>query len=217
MTRYRCDKEDDLAELAAKQYYVEYGPDMETERLVRLIPSYIPDAALQAKPAEKWAPKIEKLHAKGEYCRKLHQPAKVKEMVVEFAKNEWPLLFSRFYEAYKFSGPSLPKNDVIIAVNWTGVYIVDDQEHVLLECSYPEITTVSSSRSGKSLGQSFSITTVKGDEYTFTSTNGEDIRDLVLGFLEVRLTSRLVASHRVDAASCRAFRPPLLQNEPTTP
>ena len=50
--------------------------------------------------------------------------------------------------ACRFSGPSLPKNEVIIAVNWTGVYIVDDQEHVLLECSFPEITNCSSSRYG---------------------------------------------------------------------
>ena len=45
-----------------------------------------------------------------------------------------------------FIGPTLPKNDVIIAVNWTGVYVVDDQEQVLLELSFPEITAVSSSR-----------------------------------------------------------------------
>ena len=190
---YRCDKEDELALVAAQQYYVDHGPDMETERLIRLIPSYIPDSALASKPAEKWAPKIEKFHAKGDFTKRCLPSSKVKEMLVTFAKNEWPLLFSRFYEAYKFSGPSLPKNDVIIAVNWTGVYIVDDQEHVLLECSYPEITTVSASRSGKSQGQSFSITTVKGDEYTFTSTNGEDIRDLVLGFLEgLRRKSKFV-------------------------
>ena len=43
-------------------------------------------------------------------------------------------------------GPNLPKNDVIIAVNWTGVYVVDDQEQVLLELSFPEITTVSSQK-----------------------------------------------------------------------
>lgn len=41
-----------------------------------------------------------------------------------------------------------------------------------------------SSRAGRGQGQSFSITTIKGDEYTFTSTNGEDIRDLVLHFLD---------------------------------
>jgi myosin-7 len=55
-------------------------------------------------------------------------------------------LFSRFYEAYRFSGPTLPKNDVIIAVNWTGVYVVDDQEQVLLEFSFPEITSVSTTK-----------------------------------------------------------------------
>lgn len=73
-------------------------------------------------------------------------PSQVKEDVVNYARLRWPLLFSRFYEAYKFSGPSLPKNEVIIAVNWTGVYVVDDLEQVLLELSFPEITQVSSSR-----------------------------------------------------------------------
>lgn len=82
------------------------------------------------------------------YVRERIDRTRVKEEIVMFAKLKWPLLFSRFYEAYKFSGPTLPKNDVIIAVNWTGVYIVDDQEHVLLECSFPELTNVSSSRWG---------------------------------------------------------------------
>lgn len=47
---------------------------------------------------------------------------------------------------FALTGPSLPKNDVIVAVNWTGVYFVDEQEQVLLELSFPEITAVSSSR-----------------------------------------------------------------------
>lgn len=116
---------------------------------------------------------------------------------MDFARHKWPLLFSRFYEAFKVSGefllihvclfntsnkwktrcsyfsrlnfiqrvfkvtnelilktlqlicpsgPSLLKNDLVIAVNWTGVYFVDEQEQVLLELSFPEITAVSSSR-----------------------------------------------------------------------
>lgn len=32
-------------------------------------------------------------------------------------------------------GPKLPKDKVIIAVNWTGVYMVDDQEQVILHFS----------------------------------------------------------------------------------
>lgn len=39
-------------------------------------------------------------------------------------------------------------------------------------------------RGGKLQGQSFTLATIKGDEYTFTSNNAEDIRDLVVNFLE---------------------------------
>ncbi|KAI9540338.1 Unconventional myosin-VIIa [Dissostichus eleginoides] len=123
-------------------------------------------------------------HKKGIYTQKRFDPQKVKEEVVDFARHKWPLLFSRFYEAFKFSGPALPKNDLIVAVNWTGVYFVDEQEQVLLELSFPEITAVSSSRGGKLQSQSFTLATIKADEYTFTSNNAEDIRDLVVTFLE---------------------------------
>uniref|UniRef100_A0A8C8RMB2 Myosin VIIA n=1 Tax=Pelusios castaneus TaxID=367368 RepID=A0A8C8RMB2_9SAUR len=190
---YRCDKEEDLAELASQQYYVDYGAAMVLERLLNLIPSYIPDREITAsKTVEKWAQLIIAAHKKGIYTQKRADPKKVKEEVVDFARFKWPLLFSRFYEAFKFSGPSLPKNDVIVAVNWTGVYFVDEQEQVLLELSFPEITAVSSR---KLQGQSFTLATIKGDEYTFTSSNAEDIRDLVVTFLEgLRKRSKYVVT-----------------------
>jgi myosin-7 len=182
---YRCDKDEDLAMIAAQQYYIDYGGDMVIERLQSLLPSYIPDSSLQGgKSLNYWIQGVVSAHKKSYFVRDRVAPLKVKEDIVNYAKYKWPLLFSRFYEAYKFAGPSLPKNDVIIAVNWTGVYVVDDQEQVLLELSFPEITAVSSSRTGKMHGQSFTLATVKGDEYTFTSPNAEDIRDLVVTFLE---------------------------------
>ncbi|XP_061072704.1 myosin VIIAa isoform X2 [Conger conger] len=182
---YRCDREEDLAELASQQYYVDYGAEILLERLLSLIPSYIPDREINSsRTVEKWAHFIMAAHKKGIYTQKRMEPQKVKEEVVDFARYKWPLLFSRFYEAFKFSGPSLPKNEVIVAVNWTGVYFVDEQEQVLLELSFPEILAVSSSRGGKLQGQSFTLATIKGDEYTFTSNNSEDIRDLVVTFLE---------------------------------
>ncbi|XP_078514637.1 unconventional myosin-VIIa [Lissotriton helveticus] len=193
---YRCDREEDLAELASQQYYVDYGSEMLLERLLNLIPSYIPDREITAsKNVEKWAQLIIAAHKKGIYTQKRTDSQKVKEDVVDFARFKWPLLFSRFYEAFKFSGPSLPKNEVIVAVNWTGVYFVDEQEQVLLELSFPEITAVSSSRGGKLQGQSFTLATIKADEYTFTSNNAEDIRDLVVTFLEgLRKRSKYVVT-----------------------
>lgn len=110
------------------------------------------------------------------YIKERVPSSRVKEDIVNYSKLKWPLLFSRFYEAFRssgtcqfirvpsvvyckltfhlfepvytslFIGPNLPKNDVIIAVNWTGVYVVDDQEQVLLELSFPEITSISSQK-----------------------------------------------------------------------
>ncbi|KAG7484391.1 hypothetical protein MATL_G00048760 [Megalops atlanticus] len=182
---YRCDQEEDLVALASQQYYVDYGANIQQERLLSLISSYIPDREISSsKNMEKWAQLIMTAHKKGTYTQKRIDLQRVKEGVVDFARFKWPLLFSRFYEAFKFSGPSLPKNDVIVAVNWTGVYFVDEQEQVLLELSFPEILAVSSSRGGKLQGQSFMLATIKGDQYTFTSNNAEDIRDLVVTFLD---------------------------------
>ena len=43
-------------------------------------------------------------------------------------------------------GPQLPRDELIIAVNWTGVYMVDSQENVILELIYPEIKSVASKK-----------------------------------------------------------------------
>jgi myosin-7 len=173
--------------IAGQQYYIEYGQEMHVDRLRELLPHYIPDNQLvQNKATERWLQII--IHAHKRHFNNAKESisvVRVKEDVVNYARFKWPLLFSRFYEAYKFSGPTLPKNEVIIAVNWTGVYVIDDQEQVLLELSFPEITQVLSSKSsGRQQSNSFTIITIKNDEYTFTSNNADDIRDLVINFLE---------------------------------
>ena len=72
---YRCDKvrhcsgwyciaspltqNEELAQLAAQQYYVEHASDMNLERLVGLVHNYIPDACLQGTgTTEKWGQQI---------------------------------------------------------------------------------------------------------------------------------------------------------------
>jgi len=54
---YRCDKEEDLATIAAQQYYVEHGSELAVDKLNAAITSYIPDFSLNAsdKSVEKWA------------------------------------------------------------------------------------------------------------------------------------------------------------------
>lgn len=50
-------------------------------------------------------------------------------------------------------------------------------------------------RTMKSESSSFTLTTVKGDEYTFTSANSDDIQELVQFFLEgLRKRSKYVVA-----------------------
>ena len=51
----RCEKEEDLAMIAAQQYYIEYNNDMNGDRLMNLLPNYIPDYCLTGdKPMDYW-------------------------------------------------------------------------------------------------------------------------------------------------------------------
>jgi myosin-7 len=54
---YRCDKEEDLAMIAAQQYFIEYGSDISNDRLLTLLPNYIPDYCLSTgdKAIDRWA------------------------------------------------------------------------------------------------------------------------------------------------------------------
>uniref|UniRef100_A0A1I7WWK0 Myosin motor domain-containing protein n=1 Tax=Heterorhabditis bacteriophora TaxID=37862 RepID=A0A1I7WWK0_HETBA len=209
---YRCSKDDDLAMLVAEQYYIDEGT-MEVSRLEAQLTNYLPDFELLGKEMakEKWIQAIMHQYRKKNSCfiyclfqkffNKQPLPCEVKEDVVAFAKFKWPLLFSRFYEALKFAGPPLPRNKVIIAVNWTGIYVVDDKEKVLLEFSYPEIVQITHEKR-KPLGADIcTFRTISGDEYSFQSPNSEDICDLVLSFLDgLKKRSRyLVATNSQEA------------------
>ncbi|KAE8294893.1 Unconventional myosin-VIIa [Larimichthys crocea] len=193
---YRCDR-DDLSELASQQYYIDYGSEILLERLLSLIPSYIPDREIStAKSVEKWAHFIMAAHKKVLVTgTKSLTVLPVKWGNLQFLASLGMVGWSVLWESTHRRGPSLPKNDLIVAVNWTGVYFVDEQEQVLLELSFPEISAVSSSRGGKLQSQSFTLATIKGEEYTFTSNNAEDIRDLVVTFLEgLRKRSKFVVA-----------------------
>jgi myosin-7 len=109
----------------------------------------------------------------------------VKRDVCDFAMRRWPLLFSRFYEAYKFCGPPLPKNEVLIAINSTGFYVLDKEDReILIEAPFVKIMGVVSSLSKRMGTDAITIQLLNGDEYTFQSENAEDIRQLVVFFLD---------------------------------
>ena len=94
--------------IAAQQYFIEFGTDMSADRLMNLLPNYIPDYCLTGdKPVDHWHTLILQAFKKSYYVKERVPDLKAKEDVVSYAKYKWPLLFSRFYEAFRYSGGRL--------------------------------------------------------------------------------------------------------------
>uniref|UniRef100_A0A8B9V665 Myosin VIIB n=1 Tax=Anas zonorhyncha TaxID=75864 RepID=A0A8B9V665_9AVES len=174
---YRCEKEEDLVEIGAKYCYIQFGDSIHNELVQKALHDCIPVKQLKSKPLEKWVSLITYAHAKAPYTQDRLSRQTVKEQLVDFARFQWPLLFSRFFEVTKFSGPSLPKNHFILAVNWKGICFLDESEKQILDLTFPEITV-------KSFGQSCTLITLRAEEFVLTSVNSIVIAELVVMFLE---------------------------------
>uniref|UniRef100_A0A8C8ACZ5 Myosin VIIB n=1 Tax=Otus sunia TaxID=257818 RepID=A0A8C8ACZ5_9STRI len=181
---YRCEKEEDLVEIGAKYCYIQFGDSIHNELVQKVLHDCIPVKQLKSKPLEKWVSLITYAHAKAPYTQDRLSCQTVKEQLVDFARFQWPLLFSRFFEVTKFSGPSLPKNHFIVAINWKGICFLDESEKRLLELTFPEITGIHTNRAGKSFGQSCTLITLRAEEFVLTSVNSVVIAELVVMFLE---------------------------------
>ncbi|OXB58837.1 hypothetical protein ASZ78_007554 [Callipepla squamata] len=181
---YRCEKEEDLVEIGAKYCYIQFGDSIHNELVQKVLHDCIPVKQLKSKPLEKWVSLITYAHAKAPYTQDRLSRQAVKEQLVDFARFQWPLLFSRFFEVTRFSGPSLPKNHFILAVNWKGICFLDESEKRLLELSFPEITGIHTNRAVKSFGQSCTLITLRAEEFVLTSVNSIVIAELVVTFLE---------------------------------
>uniref|UniRef100_UPI00398F769D unconventional myosin-VIIa-like n=1 Tax=Pristiophorus japonicus TaxID=55135 RepID=UPI00398F769D len=179
---YQCEKGEELVEIAAKHYYVTYGADVDSEKGLKLVHTCISKKLLRSKPPEIWCQQIV-AKVKNLFVTEKPDTLTLKEQLVDFARMKWPLLFSRFFEAAKFSGPTLPKNQLVVAINWVGVSFLDKNEKLLLKRSFPEITGINTNRAAKLFGQSVTVTTLQGEEYTLTSGHAADIADLIVMFL----------------------------------
>lgn len=184
---YRCNSEKDLAMIAAQQHYIEYGPRLDPNILRKVIVNYIPNQFIQSNDAAltKWEHLVTKAFESSDSIQSRIDPLRCKEDIVIFAKIKWPMLFSRFFEAMKLKGETINKDLVIIAVNWTGIYIVDQLEHILLEISYPEVTYVAYNEDNdfENVGR-ITIRTIQQEEFIFQSVDASELSSLIIYIID---------------------------------
>ncbi|KAK5906578.1 hypothetical protein CesoFtcFv8_004512 [Champsocephalus esox] len=185
---YQSKKEDDLVQLTAKHVYIQHGSESSAEHVKEAVQDCINSSLLEAKSEAKWVQMVSTAHAQGPYVSSRQKADSVKAEMVDYAREKWPMFFSRFFEVVKLSGPALPKSKFIVAINWTGITFLDEREKRLLELSFPEVTGVHSVREGKASSQAVSLLTLKGD-FTLSGGTAEDMSELLTMFLS-GLTSR---------------------------
>ncbi|KAJ0181662.1 hypothetical protein K1T71_002384 [Dendrolimus kikuchii] len=184
---YRCNSERDLAMIAAQQHYIEYGPRIDPNILRKVIVNYIPNQFIQSNDVAltKWEHLVTKAFESSDSIQSKIDPLRCKEDIVIFAKIKWPMLFSRFFEAMKLKGETISKDVVIVAVNWTGIYIVDQLEHILLEISYPEVTYVAYNEDSdyENIGR-ITIKTIQQEEFVFQSVDASELSSLIIYIID---------------------------------
>lgn len=120
----RVPQEDEYVSLAAKHYYIQFGPAYNREDVQQVVEECISTRLTESRGKTKWIDLVSSAHlqvrrsflaqaaASGDPCvtPTMQAPERKKETVkaelVNSARQTWPLCFSRFYEVTMTSGES---------------------------------------------------------------------------------------------------------------
>ncbi|XP_008207626.1 myosin-VIIa [Nasonia vitripennis] len=175
---YRCHNENDIAMLIAQQLYVQYRAI--PKNLKSILHSYIPNQLLQGN-TKQVSSRLEKLVIET-FQKKLKissDSSKTKENIIMYAKHTWPLQFSKFYEANKIFNPESNLSEIIIAVNSSGIYFIDDKKNIIQQFPYPQISEVNYQKNDNAILHNLTISTIQREEFVFQSITAESFANLV--------------------------------------
>ncbi|CRL00551.1 CLUMA_CG013811, isoform B [Clunio marinus] len=174
---YICTSEKDIAMIAALCYYAEFGSKYDKVIMLKKMPEYMPKAVYKPNTIQEWEKLISAAFSKCRCVRDNLPKVAAKEDVVFFAKITWILKFSRFFEVQRIDVDNIDESEnvFIFAINWTGVYLIDKQEQVILELSFTEITNVTHKEGISDKSESFTITTVANEILKFVSIDAATI------------------------------------------
>uniref|UniRef100_A0A4W4H1U9 Myosin VIIBb n=1 Tax=Electrophorus electricus TaxID=8005 RepID=A0A4W4H1U9_ELEEL len=135
---YQSDKEDEYVQLAAKHYYVQYGTKRSSEMVRSVVRECINLTVIESKSEAMLVQLVSLAHEQGPYTKSEENANTVKADVVGYACQKWPLYFSKFFMAHMISGPSLPQDQFVVAVNWSGLSFQEGKDRTFLQLTYPK-------------------------------------------------------------------------------
>lgn len=194
---YRLRSEEEVVRFVARRLYIEEGQELVPGRLQSKLHEFLPRSLLSKtnQSRDGWIQAtIASFNELGFNSGKKSKD-EVKGLIVDTAQRKWPLQFSALFEAYRVGGPPLVRNEIVFAVNCRGVFFLDEPYRILLGLHYYEVVDVIYNRRTRDKGPTFSVITIKGDEFIFISPNAETIAKLLGAFLDgLRRRSRWAVS-----------------------
>ncbi|KAK1786290.1 hypothetical protein P4O66_017991, partial [Electrophorus voltai] len=178
---YQSDKEDEYVQLAAKHYYVQYGTKRSSEMARSVVRECINLTVIESKSEAMLVQLVSLAHEQGPYTKSEENANTVKADVVGYACQKWPLYFSKFFKAHMISGPSLPQDQFVVAVNWSGLSFQEGKDRTFLQLTYPKVTGIQILSEGR-LGEVVCITTPR-DEYKLKVAKAHAMVEILNMFL----------------------------------
>lgn len=132
---YICSTEKDIAMVAALCYFAEFGGKYDKSVMMKKLPDYLPKAVFRQETAPQWETLVSAAFQKCRCVRENLPKLAAKEDIVFYAKITWILKFSRFFEVLKIDEmEDSSQNVFILALNWSGMFLIDSQEQVHVSC-----------------------------------------------------------------------------------
>lgn len=176
--QYTSDKEDDYVQLAVQHYYIQFGSEYNAENARKVVSDCITMTLIENKSMNKWIQFIKAGHSEALNDSGRKTSDTIKGELVDNARQKWPIYFSKFYEVTMTSGPALSKSRFIVAVNWSGVFFIDERDKRLLELPYIEVKSASQRSEDFASSQLVTLLTYRG-QFVLKTAEAEDMTALI--------------------------------------
>lgn len=183
---YRLRSEDEVARFLARRWFVDHGENIIPGQLHTSLGDMLPQELIGtvAKSRDSWTQAVIAAFDHMGLSSNKYSKTKVKYSIVESGKRKWPLHFAGLFEASCVSGLNLGKDDVVLAISCRGVFLLDEPYRVLVGLRYYELVDAIFVRNAKDRNPGFTLITIRGEQWTLTSTNADTITKLLSTFLD---------------------------------
>ncbi|XP_034100634.1 myosin-VIIa isoform X2 [Drosophila albomicans] len=197
---YRCRSEKDIAMVCALACYIEHGAGVANALNEQQLTEFVPRDLLAPgeRAVQNWSRLIAATYERSAYVKKgqdaLSQQ-RAKEDICLFAHLSWPMRHSRLYEVQRLSGPKLQSDELMLAVNASGLSLIDETEQVLASCTYAELVKVQFEAQDQ-----LHVRTVQHENFVLQCSEALDAAELI-NYMLLNLQQR--SSYAVAIEGCQ--------------